>query len=137
MIAVIPHHKVRRLRYGNWPKTASNLGAVRCRLIIFSIDVVLFLSDFIDIKHPILDDNRIPWNAHHPLDKILGLVFRKSKDNHIPTLRKTQWNDGCPYKRQPNTIGEFAHQDMIANVQCGNHRSRRNFKCLNHKGANK
>src|SRR4029077_9773327 len=94
-------------------------------LHLLAVDVYFFTPHFY----------RISGDADNPLDKILRTILWENKHNHIAPLDLPEIHKIMAPNRNTYPIGQLVHQDMIADLESGNHRAGRYLESLNDKSA--
>ena len=72
---------------------------------------------------------------HHALDVVHALIGWVLEHNDVAALGLVQIRDLGVGEGDADRIGELGHEDVIADLQGGDHRARGNLKGLDNEGA--
>lgn len=129
MVAVVSHDEVGIFRNGDRAEVIPIRHGVR-RTVVLVDGVRFVLFPAVQVKFFILHLDGVSRKPHDPFDEIFRLIFREAEDDDVASMRLPDRNQCHVGKGETDSIDEFVHQDMIADVQRRNHRARRNLKRL-------
>ncbi len=137
MITVIPHDKIGAGRDDDRAKIITMIYHRRKQGRIIVEGVCLLHSLAIDIESLVFNLNGFTWQTDHSFNKILRLIVGKLKHNDVASLRGLDGDNGPLEERKANAVNEFIDQDMIPDIQGGNHGPRGDFIRLHDESPNK
>src|SRR3989344_5389579 len=88
------------------------------------IAILLLHQGSVDIEPFIFIYNTVAGNANHALDVIDRRIAREAEYHHLTAFRAVDIQNLDIGHRQPYAIGKFVHQNEIADIETGKHRSR-------------